>query len=821
MSTLLQDIRYALRILTKYPGFTAVAVLTLALGIGANTAIFSVVNGVLLRPLPYPEPNRLVMVYGRGADFDRGGISYSDFLDWQHAKNKSLESNAVFQMEDFNFTGAGQPEYLPGELVTADFFSVFGVKLRLGRTFTAQEDRRGAGGVLILSHGFWKRRFGADPAILGKTLTLSGKNYTVVGILPSDFRFRPQGSGPAAEVYLPAGQWDSPMLEDRGICFFVAVARLKAGATVAQAQAEMDLIAQDLGQKYPKTNFGRSYAVVSMKGAIVERFRPALLLLLGAVVFVLLIACANTANLLLARSMVRRREFAVRAALGASRWRVLRQLLTESLLLSAAGGGLGLLLATWGRDLMLARVPENLPRAEEIGLDGRVLAFTLVVSTVTGILFGLAPALQRMREDPQEFLKEGGRGIAIGRNRVQSAFVVAEVGLALVLLVGAGLMIRTLGRLWRVDPGFDPHNLLTVQVAASPAAIGDGQKMQATYNQLVEQVKGISGIQSVTQTYQIPLRDFGDINFWPGHGPSPPFNERKVAVLYVVSPDYARTMRIPLLKGRFFTAHDNLGSPRVAVVDQVLAQQLFPGEDPLDKELTAPPLGMSRIVGVVGHVKQYTLANEEWQYGQRKGGGAIRNQVYFPFAQIPDELIRDLKVTNLVLRTSVDPLSVVSEVSRRVQGPGKDQPVYNVATMHQIVTNSMSEQRFVMQLLGLFGGVALFLTVVGIYGVMSYAVGQRVHEIGIRMVLGADRQAVLKMVVGSGIILALLGVGVGIFGAWGLTRFLSNLVYGVKTTDWVTFAAVSLLLFGMALLACYIPARRATKVDPMVALRCE
>jgi predicted permease len=810
MSPLFQDLRHGLRMLAKNPGFTAVAVFTLALGIGANTAIFSVVNGVLLRALPYPEPARLMSIYETTARLGQGAVSYPDFLDWRR-ENHSFTDIAAFRGDDFNFTGSGQPEHLRGELVSASLLPVLGVNPLLGRSFLPQEDQQGASGVVMLTYGLWERRFGGDPNILGKTLTLNAKSYVVIGILPSDFRFRGQ-----ADVYAPLGQWRSVVLYDRenhpGLH---VVGRLKRGVTMAAAQAEMASIARALAQKYPKTNAGEGATVVGMKDDMVGYIRPTLLLLMGAVGFVLIIACANVANLLLARSSARSREFAIRVALGAGRQRVVRQLLTESVLLALGAALFGLLLASWGTRLVLAAVPDTLPRSQEIGLDPYVLLFTLLVSISTGILFGLAPAFHSSRVNPQDSLKEGARGSGGGRHRAEGLFVVVEVGLAVVLLAGAGLMIQSIWRLWRVDTGFNPHNVLTTQVALSPTVLASPAGIRLAYRQLLDRVASIPGVQSASITDLIPLSgDDDEISFWLGKGPQPPEDQMSSALYYITTPDYLHVMGIPLKEGRFFTDHDTLASTPVVVIDEVMAKHLFPGQDAVGRQFNLTVLGPVQVIGVVGHVKHWGLDADDT--------AKIRDEFYFPFLQVPDKFMSGaVAALTLILRTAPDPSSVVPAVRAQVAGPTEDQPIFGVQTIEQIISDSLTERRFTMLLLIIFASTALVLAAVGIYGVMSYAVSRRTHELGLRMALGATRREILGLVVHEGMRLAAAGTMVGLAAALGLTRFLASLLYGVRPADPATLAAASSLLGGIAFLACYIPAWRATKVDPMEALRYE
>jgi len=810
MTTFIQDLRYGLRMLAKNPGFTAVAVLTLALGIGANTAIFSVVNGVLLRPLPYADPGRLMTVYETSREFGQMSVAYPNFLDWRR-ENHAFTDIAAYRGDDFNFTGSGQPEHLRGEFVSASLLPLLGVNPLLGRNFMPQEDREGASGVVMLTYGLWKRRFGADPNILGKTMTLNARSYKVIGVLPSDFGFRRR-----AELYVPIAQYLSIELNDRenhpGLN---VVGRLKPDVTMAAAQAEMTSIGRALAQQYPKTNGGHGVAVVEMKDDMVGHIRPTLLLLLGAVGCVLLIACANVANLLLARSTARSREFAIRVALGADRPRVVRQPLTESVLLALGASVFGLMLADWGTRLVLAAVPNSLPRSQEIGLDPHVLLFTLALSVLTGVLFGLAPAFHSSSVNPQESLKEGARGSGGGRHRAEGVFVALEVGLAVVLLAGAGLMIQSIWRLWRVDPGFNTRHLLTTQVALSPTVMASPAAIRLAYQQLLDRVASIPGIQSASIASLIPLSDSdSEIAFWPGSGLQPPQDQMSSAMFYIGTPDYLRVMGIPLREGRFFTDQDTLASAPVVVIDDVMAKHLFPGQDAVGKQFSLIELGPVQIVGVVGHVKHWGLDSDDT--------AKIRDEIYFPFMQVPDKFMPEAVAgLTLALRTAPDPLSVVSAVRAQVAGPTEDQPIFGVQTMEQIISDSLAERRFTLLLLIIFASTALVLAAVGIYGVMSYAVSRRTHELGVRLALGASRREILRLVVGEGMVLAAIGTVVGLTAALGLTRLMASLLYGVRPADPETLAAVSLLLAGIALLACYIPARRATKVDPMVALRYE
>ncbi len=810
LAEVMQDLRYGFRTLRKSPGFTVVAMLALALGIGANTAIFTIVNGVLLQPLAYPDPSRLLRMFETTSEFSQSSVSYPNYLDWRR-ESRSFTDMGAYRGDDFNLTGIGEPEHLSGSYVTASLFPVLGVRPLLGRTFLPQDDRQGAGCTVMLSYGFWKGRLAADPNVLGKVLTLNALGCSVVGVLPSDFRFRED-----ARVFVPIEQWISVLLRSResrpGL---QVIGRLKSGVTIEAAQAEMASIGSALARQYPEANGGHGAKVARMKDYMVGQIRPTLLLLVGAVGFVLIIACANVANLLLARSTARKREFAIRAALGAERRRIVRQLLTESVLLSVGAAALGLLLARWGIRVVLAAAPDSLPRSSEIGLDLYVLVFTLAVSVVTGILFGLAPAFHGANANPQESLKEGSRGAGGGRHRAEGVFVAVEVGLAVTLLAGAGLMIQSVWRLWQVDPGFNTRNVLTMQVALSPTVAANPAGMRLAYRQMLERVTAIPGVRSAAMTSLVPLGDSdSEIPFWLGAG-APPSQDRMTSAMFtLVTPDYPGVMRIPLRRGRFFTDRDDLNAPQVAVIDEVMARHVFPGQDPIGRQISLMIVGPVQIVGVVGHVKFWGLDADDT--------AKIRDQIYFPFLQVPDKFMSDAMAgVTLVMRTLPEPASLISAVRAQVAGPTRDQPVYGVRTMEETISASLAERRFTMLVLIIFAATALLLAAVGIYSVMSYAVTRRIHELGIRAALGASRKEIIGLVVRQGMRLAAIGMAAGLAAALVLTRFMAALLYGVRPADPVTFLAVTLLLGGFALLACYIPARRATAVDPVVALRCE
>jgi putative ABC transport system permease protein len=813
MGNLLQDIRYAVRMLAKNPGFAAIAILTLALGIGANTAIFSVVNGVMLNPLPYPQPERLVSVYRKAFNFQKGSVPYLSFLDWQK-DNRSYDAMASYRGADYNLTGMGEAERVPVGQVSADFFPVLGEVPILGRTFRADDDRPGASPVVVLGEGFWKRKFGGAPDVLGRTLMFNGNGYTVIGVVRDNFKIFTDG-----EVYVPIGEWSNPTFRDRALSMGMdVVARLRPGVTVAQARADMDSVAHEQAIEYPKSNAGMGISTIPLLEDLVGERKPTLLILLGAVGFVLLIACVNVANLLLARSTGRARELAIRLALGATRVRLIRQLLTESVLVSLTGGALGLLLAAWGTSAMLKLLPAALPRMDEIGVDGRVLGFTLGASILAGILFGLMPALKISRTDLQGSLKEGGRSVIRTKNRAQGVLVVAEIAMALVLLVGAGLMIRSVAHLWRVNPGFDPHNALEFSLSLAPDKISDAAKIRAAYRQLLDGLGSTPSVEAVSVLGgSMPLKgDDTDFPFWLEGKPKPPTeNQMSLAFWYGTSPGYLKAMGIPLLRGRYLTKQDSETAPPVMVIDQEFAKRYFGGQDPIGKHVNIDMIDVSpEIVGVVGHVKHWGLDDESTR--------PFHEQMYMPFMQINDKFL-PLMVngTLVVVRTKGAPASAMGAIREEVSKVDSRQVMYDTMTMEEIVARSVRAQRFAMILLGAFAAMALLLASIGIYGVISYLVGQRVNEIGIRIALGAQRRDILRMIVGEGGRLAGIGAGAGIAAALVLTRLMATQLYGVSATDPLTFAGVALLLVGVAMFACYIPARRAMRVDPMVALRYE
>ena len=712
----------------------------------------------------------------------------------------------------------GEPERLPGEMVSATFFLLLGVKPALGRMFLPEEDQVGGRPVVLISDGLWKRKFGSAPDAVGKTVTLNGEGYTIVGVIPASFHYSGNNFGSSTDVYAPIGQWNDPTFRDRRIGMGMdAVGRLKPGVTFGQAKADMDVLGQHLAEEYPEADKGTGITLVPLKQNMVGDIQPFLLVLVAAVAFVLLIACVNIANLLLARSMSRTREFAVRTAMGAGGSRIIRQLLTESILLALVGGGLGVLLGFWGLQAALKVLPEALPRAEEVRLDGQVLLFTLAASVLAGILSGLAPALKSLQPDLHEMLKEGGRGLSGVRHRAQGVFVVAEVALALVLLAGAGLMIRALAKLWSINPGFDSHNLLTFRLSLPPAASPNPDSVRAAWRRIQAQLAAVPGVQSASLTFSaMPMRGDSEVPFWFEGQPKPPTQaEMKQATFYTVQPDYLKVMGIPLQRGRFLTSADNEHSQLVTVIDERFAHLYFGNQDPIGKRINFDLLNVrAEIVGVVGHVKQWGLDNDTTS--------PIQAQCYFHVAQIPDQFVPLLAgFTGIVVRTVGSPLVPVGSIRRALDRINSQGVMYDIQTMDRIIAESLAARRFSVVLLSIFGALAVVMSCVGIYGVISYLAGQRNHEIGVRMALGAERRHVLHMVLGEGARMALLGVAIGLAAAFGLTRLMANMLVGVSAHDPLALTTAAGLLVVVALAACYVPARRATKVDPMVALRHE
>lgn len=812
LGELIADVRFGLRQLRRNPGFTAVAIITLALGIGANTAIFSVVNAVLLHPLPFGRPDQLVMLWQRTPHRGINQFTTPNFLAWKDQKLAFLRMAAETYGE-VTLGEQGKLERAINGSVSADFFSVLDAKPVLGRSFLPSEDESGGRRVVVLSYGLWRRQYAGHQNMIGQAVTIGGEPFTVIGIMPRSFR---DPINKRAELW--TALWVNPSFEstrdNRGVHWLLVIGRLKAGISLEHARAAMDTVARHLREEYPQTDAGLGVMIASLNEWIVGAVRPALLILLAAVGLVLLIACANVANLQLARAAARKREMAVRTALGAERKRLFRQLLTESILLSLLGGGLGLLVAFWGLDLLRSLNPGNIPRLRAVSIDTRVFAFTLILSIVTGIIFGLVPALGASKADLNESLKKGeGRATAgLRGQRLRGSLVISEIALALVLLVGAGLMIRSFQSLQRIEFGFNPHDLLTMKLAFS-APKSSVQKTPQFYEQALEKVRNLAGVESAALARDPPLDGVNPSNPFQiaGRPPAEPLKE-PVARYRVISPGYFRTLDIPVLQGRDFTAQDAQGSNGVVIINQTMARHFWLHQDPIGKQIK-PKFGQDHwctIVGVVGNVKHYETD---------PGSDSV---MYYPYLQVSNAAIPLVEeYMTLVIKTSLPPSRLLPAIRRTIGGIDKGVPIYHIETMEDALSDAASQPRFSMVSMGIFGFVALLIAVAGIYGVMSYSVAQRTHEIGIRIALGAQKSDVLWFVIGQGMTLALIGVGIGVAGALGLTRFLSSLLYGVRPTDPLTFVVVSMILTGVALLACYVPARRATKVDPMVALRYE
>ena len=814
LESLLQDLCFGARQLRNNPGFTAVAVLTLALGIGANTAIFSVVQGVVLAPLPYREPDRLVVISLNNLTLKHDtDLSYADFLDWQREARSFQQMAALISVgQDFDLTSPGTAEHLNGLEVSSGYFSTLGVKPVLGREFTPQDDVQGGAPVVVISNRLWKERFQSSPQILGKPVTLNGIDYAIAGVLAAGFHFWAD-----ADVYTPLGQANRLDLGTRTTHDIACFARLRPDVNIGQAQAEMNTIQEHLDQLYPVEERGLETDVLPVKQFIVGTAGATLLLLLGAVGIVLVIAGANVANLLLVRSAVRTREFAIRSALGANRTRVVRQLVTESMLLSLAGGCFGMVVAKWLLNTVPAVVPENLPRSDNIRVNAPVLLFTFAVSIAVGILFSLLPALRSASASMQTSPKEGGRGSTAAHHGAQSTLMIVQMALTVVLLVSTGLLLRTIHHLWEVNPGFDAQHVITFKVALSPSMTKTGTGTRIAFQRLIERIGQIPGVRGADLTTLVPLSGQNNgLAFWIDSRRPESIAEAPRLEGYATGPKYLQVMGIPLLRGRYITQADTLGSSLVVVIDSALAHTYFPNEDPVGQTISFPGYGPYRIIGVVGHVQHSELANE---------GPGNRNQAYVAFYQFTDPSIQAMETsTTVIVRTSLGTATIMPVIKAGVYQAADDQPVYSVQTMQQLLSQSMSPQRFPLILLGAFAALALLLASVGIYGVISYSVTQRAHEIGIRMALGAEKRDVFRLVIGQGLRLALIGLGVGTAAALILTRLVlsfSSLLYGVGTNDPLTFIVVSSVLTAVAVLACSIPARRAAKLDPMTPLRHE
>jgi putative ABC transport system permease protein len=801
MKILQQDLRYGVRMLTKKPVFSIIAVTTLALGIGANTAIFSVVNAVLLRALPYHNAKQLVVVASTSSSGDRDGLSVPEIQDYQ-AQMHSLEDLTGFQSQSVNVTGGERPDRVRGAFVTADFFKVFNLPPLLGRTFVEGEDRQGGEKLVVVNEKMWQERLNSDQNLAAKKLILNGEPYSVIGVVSSSFK---QPFDPDVEVWMPVANYPGNTGKREWRLLF-GMGHLKPGISVAQAQAEASTIASQLAQAYPKENAGRGARTELLSDLLVRDVRPILWLLFAAVGVILLIACANLANLLLARGLSRQKEIAVRGALGASRGRLIRQLLTETTLIGILGGALGLLLAHWGLFALL-KLPQGFVNTKEATLDSRVLLFALAVSLITGWLFGLVPALQLVKPELQSFLKEGGRGSGEGSrwNRVRSGFVVVQVALSLLLLVSAGLLIRSFDKLLRVDVGFKTEQLLSLEYRLPRNKYKEPVAQWNFHRQVVERLQEVPGVQSASLVRGLPFSGNGATTgiILPDREPPPKGMEPEV-MFNTTMPNYFETLGIPLLKGRLFSKEDQAKTPAVVVINQTMAQRFWPSQDPLGKQVKFAQDGSeATVIGVVGDAKHYWLEEQQ------------RPQMYDAYSQDPGLF------ATVVIRTTVEPLSLTEPVRQAIWKVDADQPMWKIRTVEFLVNRSTADRRFLMALMGIFATLALLLTIIGLYGVISYLVNQRTQEIGIRMALGAQMGDILAMVLKQGMVLVLTGVALGLAAAWMLTRLMSRLLYQVSATDPLTFASIALLLVTVALLACYIPARRATKVDPLVALRYE
>ena len=820
-----QDLRYGIRILAKAPVFSLIAILTLALGIGANTAIFSVFNGVLLKPLPFHDQDQLVSLFEEIPNFKNGSISYPNFKDWRQM-NRTFTAMAVYRSTGFNLTGNGEPERLHGEMISASFFEILGVNPILGRNFSADEDRLGANPTVMITEGLWRSRFGARKDIIGQRMIMDDVSRTIVGVVPSSFHLRIQNFQRSGmnDVYVTAGEFNEPKFyNDRNSGWGMdGIGRLKPGVTLQQAREDMARVSHELAVAYPDIDSSRKAFVLSLKDEMIGDMRPILVVLLVAVGFVLLISCGNVANLLLARSTARQQEFAIRIALGAEHSRVIRQLLTESILLGLIGGVLGLGLAKLGTNAALASIPEGMPRANDIGLDVTVLLFSFLISVLAGIVFGLAPAWKATRSSAGRTLSESGRGLAGRRGGAQSLFVIGEMAMALVLLVGAGLMIRTLFQLWGLNPGFNPEKVSWFELSG-PVSYNKqpAPAIRAAYRQIHDKLAAVPAVEAVSLSMGATPMSSDDENlFWFVGRPKPTHqSDLPMSLVYIVEPEYLRVMEIPVKRGRFFTAADNENSAAVAVIDESFVAQYFPDRDPigqyLDRNLDPDDPDKRpnpQIIGVVGHVNQWGLDSD--------AANPLHAQLYLPFAQIPDkELQRGGFGTNVFARQKTLKANNLASIRQRIHEFNSELVIHHPEDMTKTVADSIENKRFTMVLLGVFAMLALLLASIGIYGVLSYMVGQRTREIGVRMALGAQRVDVLRMVLSDGVRMTVIGVGLGIAAALGLTRLMAGMLFGVKPLDPATFFAVPVLLSLVALFACYVPARKAMKVDPMEALR--
>jgi putative ABC transport system permease protein len=806
LGDLAQDVRYGLRMIAKTPAISAIAIIALALGIGANTAIFSVVNAVLLRPLPFKQPEQLVMVWENATHlgFPKDTPSPANFLDWR-AQNHVFSAMAALAPRSFNLTGVGEPERLDGRRVSANLFDLLGARPLVGRTFLSEEDKPGTK-VVLLSEGLWQRRFGADPGIVGRGVRLNGESFTVIGVLPRTVQL-PSQDNTHDQLWVPIA-FPNEEAADRGSHYLDVIARIKPDIILKQAQADMETVMAALAREYPEQNARKGAVVTPLHEQVVGEIRPALLVLLGAVAFVLLIACANVANLLLARAAARQKEIALRLALGASRSRMIRQFLTESVLLAVLGGGVGLMFSLGGLSILKRFIPPEIPLAGGIAMDTKVLLFTLMVSLLTGLIFGLAPAFHAVHSNLNETLKESGRDSAAGArgNRLRNILVVAEVAVSFILLIGAGLLINSFMHLRNLNPGFRIDHVLTMKVQLPHTKYSDSARRAAFFEELTRKVQNLPGVERVAVGNNLPFTYNGDSILISVEGvPDPPPDQWPDVVLRVIGPNYFNTMGISLVSGRDFTEHDNTRGRPVVIVTEKMAKHYWPGQNALGKRLkTGTTAPWQEVVGVVKDVRQNDFIAEP------------KMQMYMPHAQVTD-----FPANALIVRTKVEPLGLAIPVRNQIWEIDKDQPVSDIRTMEDIVAGAVARQRFSMLLLGVFAGLALVLAAVGIYGVMSYSVVQRTREIGIRMALGAQRSDVLKMTVGHGLKLVGTGVVIGLVAAMIVTRVMSSLLFGISATDPVTFLSITLVLVSVAIAASYIPALRATRIDPMLALRYE
>lgn len=808
---LIRDVFYSVRTLSRSPGFTIVTLLTLALGIGANTAMFSVVQGVILAALPFPDSNRLVFLWQARPGVSQIDVSEPNFEDWQRS-SRSFEEMSALTFHNYNLSAPGSAEHLLGARVSWTFLSILKVRPILGHDFTTEDDRPTAPPVALVSYRLWNERFGGDPRALGRALVLDGRTFTVVGVLPAGFHFIDD-----ADVITPLQPQMPAIYRERSVNALAVLARLKPGIDIAQAESELNAVQQELDRRYPDANRNLGVSIWPIKKQLVGDVRSTLLLLFGAVTLVLLIACANVANLLLVRSNMREREFGVRAALGASRARMIRQVLTESVLLSIAGGALGVGVAVLALRMLLHALPGVLPRAENIGLNWPVVAFALLVAIAVGILFGVIPALRSSRADVQAALQKGSRGASGGNHRLLGQFVALQVALTLVLLTGSGMLLRSIEHLWHVNPGFDTQNVISFKVGFSPSLTSTPDGIRSAYRQLLQRIRNIPGVRAADLSNLAPLSG-GDNSgpFWIGSTQSTALPDAPHALYFWTGPDYLETMGIPLLRGRFFSAADNLQTPKVVVIDQILAQTFFPGQDPVGKTLTVGHWGTAQIVGVAGHVRYWGL-DDAGTYNPR--------QIYIPAYQLPDSMVSDFfRNLTILVRSALPAAEMVPSIRSAVYETAPDQPVYDIKTIEDLERESMASRRLPILLLGAFAGLALLLASVGVYGVVSYSASRRVREIGIRMALGADRSSVFRMILGHGIRMAGFGVVLGVSAVLVLVRMLpsfSHLLYGVERDDPLTLVAVSGGMILVALAACFLPARRAMRTDPMASLRCE